>query len=46
MIIDGHSHACGRFLTPDSIIKTLDTNGVEQTGCATHYPLEEKYEIN
>ena len=30
MIIDGHSHACGRFLTPDSIIKILDTNGVDK----------------
>ena len=30
MIIDGHSHACGRFLTPDSIINTLDTNGVDK----------------
>jgi len=30
MIIDGHSHACGRFLTPDSIVKTLDTNGVDK----------------
>jgi predicted TIM-barrel fold metal-dependent hydrolase len=29
MIIDGHSHACGRFLTPDSIISTLDINGVD-----------------
>lgn len=29
MIIDGHSHACGRFLTPDSIINTLDINGVD-----------------
>lgn len=30
MIIDGHSHACGRFLTPDSIISTLDINGVDK----------------
>ncbi|MBU1012447.1 MAG: amidohydrolase family protein [Bacteroidetes bacterium] len=30
MIIDGHSHACGRFLTADSIIKTLDSNGVDK----------------
>ena len=30
MIIDGHSHAFGRFLTPDSIINTLDTNGVDK----------------
>jgi predicted TIM-barrel fold metal-dependent hydrolase len=30
MIIDGHSHACGRFLTPDSIIDNLDTYGVDK----------------
>ncbi|PKP30173.1 MAG: hypothetical protein CVU00_13880 [Bacteroidetes bacterium HGW-Bacteroidetes-17] len=30
MIIDGHSHACGRFLTAESIIKTLDSNGVDK----------------
>jgi predicted TIM-barrel fold metal-dependent hydrolase len=30
MIIDGHSHACGRFLTPDSIINSLDSNGVDK----------------
>ena len=30
MIIDGHSHACGRFLTAESIIKTLDDNGVDK----------------
>ena len=30
MIIDGHSHACGRFLTPESIINTLDTYGVDK----------------
>lgn len=24
MIIDGHSHACGEFLTPESILRTLD----------------------
>jgi predicted TIM-barrel fold metal-dependent hydrolase len=30
MIIDGHSHACGRFLTSDSISNTLDTNGVDK----------------
>jgi len=30
MIIDGHSHACGRYLTAESIIKTLDENGVDK----------------
>jgi predicted TIM-barrel fold metal-dependent hydrolase len=30
MIIDGHSHACGRFLTPESIINNLDINGVDK----------------
>jgi hypothetical protein len=30
MIIDGHSHACGRFLTPESIINNLDSNGVDK----------------
>ena len=30
MIIDGHSHACGRFLTSDGIINTLNTNGVDK----------------
>jgi len=30
MIIDGHSHACGRFLTPDSIKNTLDNSGVDK----------------
>lgn len=30
MIIDGHSHACGRYLTPDTITNTLDTNGVDK----------------
>lgn len=30
MIIDGHSHACGRYLTADGIIKTLDENGVDK----------------
>ena len=29
MIIDGHSHACGKFLTTESIVKTLDNNGVD-----------------
>lgn len=30
MIIDGHSHACGKYLNPDSIIKTLDKSGVDK----------------
>lgn len=30
MIIDGHSHACGKFLTAESIVKTLDNNGVDK----------------
>lgn len=30
MIIDGHSHACGKFLTAESIVKTLDDNGVDK----------------
>jgi predicted TIM-barrel fold metal-dependent hydrolase len=30
MIIDGHSHACGKFLTAESIIKVLDDNGVDK----------------
>ena len=30
MIIDGHSHACGRFLTAESIIYSLDINGVDK----------------
>jgi uncharacterized protein len=30
MIIDGHSHACGKFLTPDGIIKSLDESGVDK----------------
>ncbi len=30
MIIDGHSHACGKFLTAESILKTLDKNGVDK----------------
>jgi len=30
MIIDGHSHACGKFLTSDSIIKNLDNSGVDK----------------
>ncbi len=29
MIIDGHSHACGRFLRVESILETLDKNGVD-----------------
>jgi len=30
MIIDGHSHACGKFLTSDSIIKNIDKSGVDK----------------
>jgi len=30
MIIDGHSHACGNFLTAESIIDTLDSCGVDK----------------
>lgn len=30
MVIDGHSHACGNFLTSEGIIKTLDYNGVDK----------------
>lgn len=30
MIIDGHSHACGNFLTAESIVKTLDDNSVDK----------------
>lgn len=30
MIIDGHAHACGEFLTPESIIRKLDNSGVDK----------------
>jgi hypothetical protein len=30
MKIDGHSHACGEFLTPEGIIRTLDKSGVDK----------------
>jgi len=30
MIIDGHSHACGKYLTAEGIIKTLNENGVDK----------------
>ncbi len=30
MIIDGHSHACGKFLTVESILETLYKNGVDK----------------
>ena len=30
MIIDGHSHACGQYLTAKGIIKTLDENSVDK----------------
>jgi len=30
MIIDGHAHACGGYLTPEKIIKTLDNSGADK----------------
>jgi predicted TIM-barrel fold metal-dependent hydrolase len=30
MIIDGHAHACGGYLTPENIIKTLDYSGADK----------------
>ena len=30
MIIDGHAHACGGFLTADGIVKILDANQVDK----------------
>jgi len=30
MIIDGHSHSCGKFLTVESILETIDNNGVDK----------------
>ena len=30
MIIDGHAHACGDYLTPESIIKNLNENHVDK----------------
>jgi hypothetical protein len=30
MIIDGHAHACGGYLTPENIIKTLDNSGTDK----------------
>jgi uncharacterized protein len=30
MIIDGHAHACGEYLTSEGIIKNLETNGVDK----------------
>ena len=30
MIIDGHAHACGRYLTPDDIIITLKKSGADK----------------
>lgn len=30
MIIDAHAHACGDFLAPQGIIRTLDANGVDR----------------
>jgi len=30
MIIDGHSHACGKYLSVEGILKTLDENGADK----------------
>ena len=30
MIIDGHAHACGRFLNGDNLVKALDNAGVDK----------------
>ncbi len=30
MIIDGHAHACGGYLTPENITKTLDNSGTDK----------------
>ena len=30
MIIDGHAHACGGYLTPENINKTLDNSGTDK----------------
>jgi hypothetical protein len=30
MIIDGHAHACGDYLTPETIIKKLDENNTDK----------------
>ncbi len=30
MIIDGHSHACGRYLTAEGIVKALDDSRVDK----------------
>lgn len=30
MIIDGHAHACGGYLTPENIIRTLDNAGTDK----------------
>ena len=30
MIIDGHAHACGDYLTPTSIIKNLNKTGADK----------------
>jgi len=30
MIIDGHAHDCGKFITPDSVIKMLDSIGIDK----------------
>jgi len=30
MIIDGHAHACGKYLTAEGILKTLNENGTDK----------------
>lgn len=30
MIIDGHAHACGGYLTPENITRTLDNSGADK----------------
>jgi len=30
MIIDGHAHACGGYLTPENITRTLDNSGTDK----------------
>lgn len=30
MIIDGHAHACGGYLTPENIIRTLENSGADK----------------
>ena len=30
MIIDGHAHACGKFLTVEGIVNHLDNNNIDK----------------